>query len=78
MSGGKSPFFLKAADKKRLALLAKYQELKVGVGVDWEGVERGVEQSVRKGWAGEGARRVYDRKGAARRVWDGSQQTAGW
>lgn len=30
MSGGKSPFFLKAADKKRLALLAKYQELKVG------------------------------------------------
>lgn len=28
VSGGKSPFFLKAADKKRLALLAKYQELK--------------------------------------------------
>ena len=29
MSEGKTPFFLKALDKKRLALLAKFQELKV-------------------------------------------------
>ncbi|GLC44253.1 hypothetical protein PLESTB_000757400 [Pleodorina starrii] len=28
VASGKNPFFLKAADKKRLALLAKYQELK--------------------------------------------------
>lgn len=32
MGSGKQPYFLKAADKKKLELLAKYQELKVGGG----------------------------------------------
>ncbi|KAG2438331.1 hypothetical protein HYH02_011027 [Chlamydomonas schloesseri] len=34
VSSGKQPFFLKAADKKKLELLAKYQELKEGGKLD--------------------------------------------